>query len=81
MLVDPLLRRHDVDEFAQLAAEIALPAEVDVPIQAHRLVLGEDEDLAHAAVEAVGQREIDDAVDAAEGDGRLGAVPGERLQS
>ena len=39
VLVDPLLRRHDVDELAQLAAEIALPAHVDVPVQAHRLVL------------------------------------------
>ena len=26
------------------------------------------------------KREIDDAIDAAEGDGRLGPVPGERLQ-
>ena len=81
MLVDALLRRHDVDELAQLAAEIALPAEVDVPVEAHRLVLGEDEDLAHAAVEAVREGEVDDAVDAAERHGRLGAVAGERLQA
>ncbi len=39
VLVDALLRRHDVDELAQLAAT-TIPAEVDVPVEAHRLVLG-----------------------------------------
>ncbi len=43
VLVDALLRRDDLDELAQFAAEIGLPAEVDVPVEAHRLVLGEDE--------------------------------------
>ena len=80
MLVDPLLRGHHVDELAQLAAQIALPAQVDVPVQAHRLVLREDEILAHAAVEAIRQGEINDAIDAAERDGRLGPVAGQRLQ-
>src|SRR4051812_35274497 len=49
-------------------------------IEAAGLVLGEDQDLAQAAVEAVGQGEIDDAIEAAEGDGGLGAVTGERLE-
>ena len=71
VLVDPLLGGNNVDELAQLAGKIALPAETDVPIEAHRLVLREDERLADAAVEAVRQREVDDPVDAAEMDGRL----------
>ncbi len=53
VLVDALLRWHNLDELAQLAAEIALPAEIDVSIEAHRLVLGEDEVLSHPAIEAI----------------------------
>ena len=63
MLVDPLLRRHHVDEFAQLAAQITPPAEIDVPVQAHRLVLRQHQHLADAAVEAVREREIDDPIE------------------
>ena len=80
MLVDPLLRGHDVDELAQLAAQVTLPADVDVPVEAHRLVLREDQVLANAAVEAIREREVDDAIDAAERHRRLGAVAGQRLQ-
>ena len=49
LVVDPLLRRHDVDELAQLAAEIVPPAERDVAVEAHRLVLREHQDPPHAA--------------------------------
>ncbi len=80
VLVDSLLRRHDVDELAQLVAQEAPPGQVDVPVEAHGLVLREDEHLPHAAVEAVGEREIDDPVGAAEGHGRLGPVARERFQ-
>ena len=72
--------RHDVDELAQLAAEIGLPAEVDVPVEAHRLVLGEHEVLPHAAVEAVREREVDDPIGPAERNGRFRPIPRERLQ-
>ena len=56
------------------------PAEGDVPVEAHRLVLREHQDPAHAAVEAVREREVDDPVDAAERHGRLGPVARQRLQ-
>ena len=81
VLVDPLLRRHDVDELAQFAAEIASPAQVDVPIEAHGLVLRQHQHLADAAVQAVGEREIDNAIGAAKGHGRLGPVARQRLQT
>ena len=80
VLVDALLRRDDFDELAQFAAEVGLPAEVDVPVEAHRLVLGEDEVLSHPAVKAVRQGEVDNPISPAEGDCRLGPIPGERLQ-
>ena len=44
MLVDPLLRRDDVDVFAEVPAEKA-PADVDVPVEAGRLVLSKQENL------------------------------------
>ena len=46
-------------------------------IEAEGFVLGEDEDAAEFAVEAVGEGGVNDAVDAAEGHGGLGTVAGE----
>src|SRR5262249_23627828 len=80
LFVDPLLRWNDVDELAQLAAQVIPPTERDVAIQAHRLVLREHENPPQAAVEAVGEREIDDAVDTTERHGRLGPVARQRAE-
>ena len=52
-----------------------------MPVEAHRLVLGEDEVLAHPAVEAIREGEVDDPIGAAEGDGRFGPIAGKRLQT
>src|SRR5690606_23738572 len=71
-----LLRRHDVDELAELAVQIT-PAALNMLNQRVRLILGQDEDLANTRVHAVRQREIDDAVLAAEWRGGFGAVVGE----
>ena len=80
VLVDALLRGHDLDELAQFAAEIALPAEVDVPIEAHRLVLGEDEVLSHAAIEAIREGEVDDPVSPPEWYSRFGSIAGKGVK-
>src|SRR5262245_27737571 len=79
--VDSLLRWDDIDEFAQFAIEIVPPTLIDVAIKAHCLVLREEQDAAKVAVEAVGKREVDNAVQAAERDGRFGPVAGERLEA
>ena len=79
-LGDPLLGRNHLDVLAELAAE-ELPALVDVPVQADGLVLRQHEDLAKVGVDAVREGEVDDPVDAAERDGRLGTVTGQRLQA
>ena len=75
---DAHLRRQDFDEFAQ--AHQRRPALADVAVQAERFVLRENEDAAQVAVDAVGERDVDDAVDAAEGNGGLGAVARQRPQ-
>src|SRR5262249_41078818 len=80
VFVNALLGRQDFDVFVELAAEEA-PAGRDVAIEAASLVLGQYQDTAQTAVDAVGEGEVDDAVQPAEGDGRLGAVAGERLQA
>ena len=54
---------------------------VEVPVQAVGLVLGQHQDLANVGVDAVREGEIDDPVNAAERDRRLGTVPGQRLQT
>ncbi len=58
-----LLGRDHLDVLAELAAE-ELPAQVDVPVQAGGLVLGEHQDLAEVGVDAVGEREVDDPINA-----------------
>jgi len=72
----PLLRRDDLHEFAELAPQVA-PAALDVLDQRMRLVLGQHRDLSDAGVDAVRQREVDDAELAAERRGGLAAVLGE----
>ena len=75
---DAHLRRQDFDEFAE--AHQRRPALADVAVEAERFVLRQDENAAQVAVDAIGKRDVDDAVDAAEGDGGLGAVARERPQ-
>ena len=79
VLADALLGRQDLDELAQLGVHDA-PAHADVAVQALGLVLGGDEDLPEAGVDAVGEREVDDPVGAAEGDRGLGAVAGQGIE-
>ncbi len=64
-LADLLLRRDDLDELAELAAQV-VPAALHVLDEGMRLVLSEQADLADAGIDAVGQHEVDDAELAAE---------------
>ena len=73
LFVDALLRRHQVDGLVQLRAQEA-PAALDVAQQRVALVLRHHADAADARVDAVRQREIDDAELAAEVHRRLGAL-------
>ena len=75
-----LLRRDDLDELAELAAQVA-PAALDVLDQRMRLVLRQHRDLADARVDAVREHEIDDAELAAKGRRGLAAVLGQVLQA
>ena len=70
------LRRQHFDEFAE--PHQRRPALADVAVEAQRFVLREDEHAPQVAVDAIGKRDVDDAVDAAEGHGGLGAVARER---
>ena len=58
-----------------------VPSFTDVAIERERFVLREDVDLAQLGIEAIRQRDVDDAVDAAEGHRRLGPVARERIES
>ena len=75
---DAHLRRKNFDEFAE--PHQRRPTLADVAVQAERLVLREDEDAAQVAVDAIGERDVDDAVDAAKGNGGFGAVARQRPQ-
>lgn len=72
--------RQDVEALVALGAE-EVPAVLEVPDQAVRLVLGGDGDAPDPGVQGVRQREIDDPALAAEVDGRLGASVGQFLQA
>jgi hypothetical protein len=56
------------------------PGRGDVAVQRVALVLGENHDPQEAGVDEVRQREVDQPVVAAEGDGRFRAVGGERRE-
>ncbi len=79
VLADALLRMEDLDELAELVGDNT-PAEAQVTGQRERLVLEGDEDLAQPRVDAVAQREIDDAVRPPEVDGGLGALFRQRVE-
>src|SRR6185369_5434321 len=78
--VGALLRRKDFDELVEARIEEA-PAALQVADEAMRLVLRADVDAADAGVQAIGEREVDDAELPAESHGWLGAPIGELLQS
>ena len=71
-----LLGRHGIDELPQVRMH-DVPGGPEVLVQGETAVLGEDVDAPDAGVDTVGQGEIDDPIEAAEGDGRLGLVPGQ----
>ena len=75
-----LLRRDDLDELAELAAQVA-PAALDVLDERMRLVLRQHGDLPDARIDAVRQHEIDDAELAAEGGRGLAAILGQVFQA
>ena len=68
-----LLRRHDIDELAELAVQVA-PAALHMLNKGVGLILRENEDLADPGIHAVGQREIDDAVLTAERRSRFRSI-------
>ena len=78
-LVEPLLRRQQVEELAHFRAQ-KRPAHLQMAQQAVRLVLGQDPDPPDPRIEAVRQGEIDDAELAAEKHRGLGAPVGQLLQ-
>ena len=75
VLAHALLGRHRRDVVAQHVGHA--PRLGDVTVQRVGLVLGEHHDLEEAGVDHVGQGEVDEAVDAAEGHGGLGAIDGQ----
>ena len=80
LLADALHRRQDFDELPHFASH-DVPAFADMTVQGESLVLGEDVNPPQVRVDAVGKCDVDDAVDTAEGDCRLGAVTGEGIES
>ena len=79
VLRDAHLRRENFDEIA--VAHQQGPAAAHVAIEAESFVLSENEDAAQIAIQAIRERDVNDAIDAAEGDGGLGAIAGERPQA
>src|SRR5882672_12779546 len=76
----PFHRRQDLDELADFTAE-NVPSLADMPVERERLVLGEDVDAVQTGVQTVGKRNIDDAIDAAEGYSRFRAIAGQRIKT
>jgi hypothetical protein len=80
VLADALLRGKDFDEFAQLFRD-DIPTHADVTIERQRFVLRGDVDMPQPGIDAVAEREVDDAVRPAEIHRRLRAIFRERIQA
>ncbi len=80
VLAHALLRAEDLDELAELVGDDA-PSHADVTAERERFVLQGDEDLAQARIDAVAQREVDDAVRPAKVDGRLCPLLRQRIET
>ncbi len=76
VLPDAFLRRQHLDELPELFRD-DVPPHPDVAVERQRLVLGGDENAAESRVDAVAEREVDDAIRSAEIDRRLGALLGQ----
>ena len=70
----------DLDILAQFRRKNA-PAIAHVTDQFQRFVLCEDENAAHARVDAIGKGEINDAISASKRNSRFGGVPSERMKT
>src|SRR5205823_11870183 len=70
------LRRNHFDVFAEAGER--RPTRANMAVQAKRFVLRKDENAAEIGVDAVGERDVNDAVKRTEGHGGLGAVARER---
>src|SRR5437764_14398297 len=79
LIADALHRRQHFNKFPYFAAQ-DVPALADVAIKGQGLILSQDVNAAQIGVDAVGKGDINDAVNAAEGHGRLGAVARERIE-
>ena len=75
-----LHRRHQLKELAQLLRHNPRPSFADMPVQRQRLVLRQDVNLAQSGVDAVGKRDVDDAVMPAKRHRRLGPIACKRKQ-
>ena len=73
-----LRREHGREAAAEVVEAVGLR---DVAVEARRVVLRQHEHAAQAAVDAVGERDVDQPVLAGERDGGLGAVARERVQA
>ena len=80
VLADALHGRKDLDELAEFIGDHRPPAFADVAIEGERLVLGKDVDATQIGVDAVGQRDVDDAVLPGKRNGRLGTIAGQGKQ-
>src|SRR5581483_1652007 len=80
ILANPLHGREDFDKLAEFPGD-DVPAFADVTIQGKSFVLSKDVDAMQAGVDTVGKSDIDDAIDAAESDGRLGTITSQGIEA
>ncbi len=75
LLRDAHLRREDFDVVTEAGEE--RPARADVTVEAEGFVLREDEDTAEVGIDAIGESDVNDAIESAKRNSRLGAVASE----
>ena len=76
ILIDPLLRRYDIDKLIELSAKEVSPSKVDVAVEAHGFILRQYKHLPKATIETIRKDKIDDSVVATERNCRFCPISG-----
>ena len=80
LVIELLARRQHIDELVAFARQEG-PAVLQVAQERMRFVLGDDADFEEAGIDAVRQREVDDAVTATKVHGWFGTLIGQLVEA
>src|SRR5215471_15957266 len=81
VFTDALHRRQDLNELPQFPPYDVAPAFTDMPVEGEGLVLREDVNATQIGVDAIGESDVNNAVNTTESHRRLGAIARQGIET